>query len=146
MKMTAAGMRDRWTLPVVCTAAGAALPFLTRGAVELLWPRPNYKDTLRAIVSDYRGAVELAAWTAIPFVVLGGIAALHLRGEEVLVRRRRIGILAAFAVALVVGFRIHIPQTVPGVNLGIAFFPLYAFVLMPVAYAVGRAFARAVVP
>ena len=143
--MTATVTRARWTLPVVFTAAGAALPFVTRGAVELLRPRPNYKDTLQAIVSDYRGAAEIAAWTAMPFMVLGGIAAFHLRGEEVLVRRRRIGILAAFAVALFVGFRVHIPQTVPGVNLSIAFFPLYAFVLMPVAYAVGRALARAVV-
>ena len=89
----------------------------------------------------------LFVWTAAPFLLFGLFGALHLaRAPEAVLRPRLIAVCTAFGVLLIVGWWFHKPIASPGMNFGIVFFPLYAAIAAPIAYALGRLAARRAFP
>lgn len=83
------------------------------------------------------------AWTAVPFVLLGLFAALHLRrAPQPVVRTRLIAVLGAFIMLLLLGWWCHTPEGSPGMNFGVAFFPLYGMFAAPLGYGLGRVVAH----
>jgi len=120
---------------------GLLVPILPRLIVPAIAPDRGYRDTVEALFQTPGFAIGLCLWTALPFAILALSAKYHL-GHAVLDSNehyhRTVGIIGAFIAALAVGFFIHIPQTVGGVNFGIILFPIYTILVIPLGYWIPR--------
>ena len=78
-------------------------------------------------------------WTTMPFAVLALLSHFRLRrpfdNSHYYVSWVS-GIASAYATAFILGFIIHIPRG-GGANFGVAFFPFWAGMSMPLAYWIG---------
>ncbi|MEE9191265.1 MAG: hypothetical protein V3U04_01430 [Candidatus Aerophobetes bacterium] len=116
---------------------GRLVPILPRLIVPVIASGRTYIDTIEALFQTPVFAIGLCLWTALPFAILALSAKYHL-GDTVLdsteCYHRAAGIIGAFVAAFAVGFFIHIPQTVGGVNFGIILFPFYTIAVIPLGY------------
>jgi hypothetical protein len=117
-------------------------PQVVRRWAWLLLPTFTALGALLPLVGIVRGPAT-HAWTAAPFLLLGLFAVLHLRrAPQSLVRGRLTALLSAFIILMLLGWWCHKPAGSPGMNFGVAFFPLYAMLAAPVGYGFGRVAAQ----
>ena len=122
---------------------GLLIPIVPRLVVPLLWPYP-YDDPF--FIAEGARFGLLVAWNALPFVLLALVAYIALtrsaaagRGQGGILS----GVLGALIPAIVVGLWIHTPNpNMVGFNFGVAFFPLYMLVLMPMGFGLGALLGR----
>ena len=117
---------------------GLLIPIVPRLVVPLIWPYP-YDDPF--FDADAARIGLQLAWNALPFALLALVAYIALTRRAAAGREQAPvlgGVLGALIVGLVVGLGIHTPNTnTVGFNFGVAFFPLYMLVLMPVGFGLG---------
>ena len=122
---------------------GLLIPIVPRLIVPVLWPYP-YDDPF--FVAQGMPFALLVAWNALPFVVLALVAYVALTRAAAAGRPQAIvlgGVLGALIPGTVVGLLIHTPNAnMVGFNFGVAFFPLYMLVLMPVGFGLGALLGR----
>ncbi|HEX2443404.1 MAG TPA: hypothetical protein VHJ77_05620 [Vicinamibacterales bacterium] len=117
----------------VISLLGPLTLFLPRFVVPAVRPG-SYVDTWQRIMF---GLVTpdgwlLLAWTTLPYGVVGWLGLTFLRRAPDPTRTLglRWGLVGSLAAVFVLGVIVHAPQRMPGMNFGVAFFPLYA---VPVA-------------
>jgi hypothetical protein len=122
---------------------GLLIPIVPRLVVPVLWPYP-YADPF--FIAEGMPFALLVAWNALPFVVLALVAYSALTRLDAAERRQAIvlgGVLGALIPGTLVGLVIHTPNVnMVGFNFGVAFFPLYMLVLMPVGFGLGALLGR----
>ena len=123
---------------IASIAAGLALPLLAYAVTPHLRRVHSYGDAA-SLLGDPRTLLIFSVLSATPFAVLAIVALVHLRDSgALLLRQRWSGLAAAFLALFILGWWCYAPDTAPGVNFGTVFFPLYAAVAAPIAYALGR--------
>jgi hypothetical protein len=133
-------MNKQRTIMLTCSIVvlGLLIPIVPRLVVPLIWPYP-YDDPFFA--ADTARIGVLLAWNALPFALLALGAYIALTQRDAAGRRQATvlgGVLGALIIGLVAGLGIHTPNVnTVGFNFGVAFFPLYMLVLMPVGFGLG---------
>jgi hypothetical protein len=121
---------------------GLLIPLVPRLVVPLIRPYP-YDDPY--VGAGIARIGPLLAWNALPFVLLAIVAYIVLTRATTSERRAIIlgGVGGALLPGIVLGLWIHTPDpTIVGFNFGVAFFPLYMLVLMPVGFGLGALLGR----
>ena len=133
----------RRPLAVLFVVTGLLLPLIPRWIVPKLFPYRHYlDDTAASLIREPRWLALFSAFAVVPFLALAVFSLFHLRGAEpALLRRRRLAIIVTFVALFALGWECHLPQTSPGVNMAVLFFPFYAAIAGPMAYGLGRAVA-----
>lgn len=126
---------SRCWLALSVLGGGVAVPVAVTLLVPLVVPERSVGPP---------GQVLLVAWTIWPFVLLGLVGRMLMKRPLAPAHRSRHTI--ALACALVAGAAVeavvYLPQASHGMNFGLAFFPGYAAVVMPVGWALGWIVAR----
>ena len=125
-------------LVVGLVVLGLLMPVVPRLLTELIWPQRMDRSLFD---SDLLRLGLLVMWNALPFVALALVAYLALTRPAAARRQQTItlgGVIGALIPGLVIGLWIHTPDpNRVGFDFGIAFFPLYMLVLMPVGFGLG---------
>ena len=129
--------RRRMFLPVLILLAGLLVPVVPRIVVPLVAPA-DYVDDLPRIL-EQSGVLLYFGWTAMPFAVLAVVTFVRQAAVSDEASRRHVdaGAVGALVPALAMGWMVHVPSAIPGMNFGIPAFPFYCIVLMPVGWAAG---------
>jgi MFS family permease len=135
----------RWPPAVLFVLAGLSLPLLAAAVTPRFRGGPSYGDAA-SLLAARRDLAIFSSISALPFAVLALFTLFHLRGAGAdLLRRRFAAILVTFAALFVLGWWCYAPRTEPGFNFAVVFFPIYAAIAGPIAYALGRAAASRVI-
>ena len=121
---------------------GLLIPTVPRLLVPLIRPYP-YDDPF--VGAGIARIGPLLAWNALPFVLLALVAYVVLTRATTPERRAIVlgGVAGALVPGIVLGLWIHTPDpTTVGFNFGVAFFPVYMLVLMPVGFGLGTLLGR----
>lgn len=131
-----------WILVCSIVAFGLSVPIFPRLIIPVVIPA-RYLDTLDIFWQNPGWAIGIILWTDLPFAILAYFVRFHLEGTNLnsFVYFSRIAAsTTAFITILGLGFLSHIPQTSPGVNMWVFFFPILACLSMPVSYGIGSIF------
>lgn len=134
--------RQPIVLALAIAVLGLLIPIVPRLVVPLLRPYLYDDPFLGAGIARIG---PLLAWNALPFVLLALVAYVALTRATYAARRAIVlgGVGGALVPGIVLGLWIHTPDpTTVGFNFGVAFFPLYMLVLMPVGFGLGALLGR----
>jgi hypothetical protein len=125
-------------------AAGFLLPIVPRVVMPRV--RPGVYADAYTSWSDFGWPdAELCAWTATPFVFLAFGVRYALTQAEAAMRRNALsGVATAFVAAYVLGIILFMPGPPRGATCIHLAFPLFACLLLPLAYVAGEFASRVV--